>query len=195
MAIYSCADPLLSLDGELAETALELAIERGNAVGAEIIKFSIEGGANAAVAHIQKLSYRLQSVDIPVLIENDQSNAAGSIFQIKRVFLKASGRGIELGMTFDIGNWHWVGEGPQEAASVFADRIRYVHTKGVHKQASRWMAFPLADSQAPWKTLLDAMPDQYPWAVEFPLVDDDLVAVTRNEIARLKQMSGERYVN
>lgn len=43
--------------------------------------------------------------------------------------------------------------------------------------------------------LLDAMPAHCPWAVEFPLVGDDLVAVTRKEICRLKEIRGERYVD
>jgi hypothetical protein len=70
-----------------------------------------------------------------------------------------------------------------------------VHTKGVLKQASRWVAVPIADSQAPWKSILDSLPAQCPWAIEFPLVGADLVEVTRKEICHLKEMSGERYVD
>jgi len=193
--IYSCAAPLFTAQGELADEALDLAIRRGKAIGAETIKFSIGGGAKASSGQMQKLADRLYGSALPVLIENDQSNAAGSIFQLKRFFGKAFDSGLELGMTFDIGNWHWAGECPQVAAAVFADRIRYVHTKGVFKQASRWIAVPVAESQAPWKTLLDAMPSQCPWAIGFPLVGADLVDVTRREISRLKEMSGERYVD
>jgi sugar phosphate isomerase/epimerase len=96
-------------------------------------------------------------------------------------------------MTFDIGNWHWACECPQAAAARFSDRIRYVHTKGVLKQPGRWIAVPLADSQAPWKTLLDAMPVNCPWAIEFPLLGDGLVGVTQREIRRLQDTNGERY--
>lgn len=192
--IYSCADPLFSPEGELAGGVLDLAMYRSKAIGAEAIKFSIGGGAHASRAHMQKLADHLHGAALPVWIENDQSNAAGSIFQLKRFFGKAFDCGLELSMTFDIGNWHWAGECPQVAAAVFADRIRYVHTKGVHKQINRWIAVPLADSQAPWKTLLDVMPAQCPWAVEFPLVGDDLVAVTQKEIDRLREISGERHV-
>lgn len=52
-----------------------------------------------------------------------------------------------------------------------------------------------ADSVEIRSALLDAMPANCPWAVEFPLVGDDPVAVTRKEICRLKEMSGERYVD
>jgi sugar phosphate isomerase/epimerase len=193
--IYSCADPLFSPEGELADATLDLAIRRAGTIEAEIVKFSIGGGANASHEQMQKLVNSLHRSALQVLIENDQSNAAGSIFQLKRFFRKASDCGLELGMTFDIGNWHWAGECPQRASSAFLDRIQYVHTKGVLKQASRWVAVPIADSQAPWKSILDSLPAQCPWAIEFPLVGDDLVEVTRKEICHLKEMSGERYVD
>lgn len=190
--VYSCADPLFSMHGELNEAALGLAMRRAEAIGAAVVKFSIGGGAKATSEQLLKLANSLHAKALPVLIENDQSNAAGSISQLKRFFHKASDCGLNLGMTFDIGNWHWAGECPQVAAAQFADRIRYVHTKGVFKQANRWIAVPLADSQAPWKSILDAMPVECPWALEFPLVGEDLVGVARTEICRLKEMSGER---
>jgi sugar phosphate isomerase/epimerase len=193
--IYSCADPLFSAQGELNDAALKLATCRAHTIGAEVVKFSIGGGANASHEHIQRLADSLHGLAVPVLIENDQSNAAGSIFQLKQFFRKASDCGLEMDMTFDIGNWHWAGECPQRAASAFFDRIQYVHTKGVLKQANRWVAVPIADSQAPWKSILDSVPAQCPWAIEFPLVGDDLVEVTRKEICHLKEMSGERYVD
>jgi sugar phosphate isomerase/epimerase len=193
--IYSCADPLFTAQGKLAVAALNLAIHRAGVIGAKIIKFSIGSGANASQEHIQKLADSLHSLDLSVLIENDHSNAAGSIFQLQRFFRKVSDCGLELGMTFDIGNWHWAGECPQLASAAFLDRIQYVHTKGVLKQANRWVAVPIAESQAPWKSILDSLPAQCPWAIEFPLVGDDLVEVTRKEICHLKEMSGERYVD
>jgi sugar phosphate isomerase/epimerase len=193
--IYSCADPLFSAQGELQFEALDLAVRRAGVIGAETIKFSIGGGASASQIHMQKLADSLHDLELPVLIENDQSNAAGSLFQLQRFFRKASDCGLDLGMTFDIGNWHWAGECPQQALAAFQDRIQYVHTKGVLKQANRWIAVPIADSQAPWKSILDALPARCPWAIEFPLAGDDLVAVTRKEICRLREMSGERYVD
>ena len=193
--IYSCADPLFTPEGTLAEAVFDQAMRSAATLGAEVVKFSIGGGANTSPAQMQYLANRLNGCALRVLIENDQSNAAGSIFQLQRFFRKAADCGLVLGMTFDIGNWHWAGECPQLAAAAFEDRIQYVHTKGVLKQANRWIAVPLIESQAPWKSLLDAMPAQCLWAVEFPLVGNDLVDVTRKEIIRLKEISGERYVD
>jgi sugar phosphate isomerase/epimerase len=193
--IYSCAEPLFSPEGTLEVAAFDRAMHDAKTIGAGIVKFSIGGGANATGEQMQSLAERLHGKALALLVENDQSNAAGSIFQLKRFFRKASENGLDLGMTFDIGNWHWVGECPQAAAVEFADRIRYVHTKGVLKQANRWIAVPITESQAPWKSLLDAMPAGCPWAIEFPLVGDDLAGVTHREVRRLKEIRGERYVD
>jgi sugar phosphate isomerase/epimerase len=106
-------------------------------------------------------------------------------------FLAASdAQGLALGMTFDIGNWHWTGECPQRAAATFAARVRYVHCKGVQRQPQRWIAVPLADSAAPWREVLRALPTGLPWAIEYPLAGDDLLAVTRRELAQLRAVAG-----
>src|SRR3546814_3722163 len=61
-------------------------------------------------------------------------------------------------MTFDMGNWHWVGECPLQAAQVFSSRVKYVHCKGVQRTPARWIAVPLNDSAAPWRAVFRAMP-------------------------------------
>jgi hypothetical protein len=64
--------------------------------------------------------------------------------------------------------------------------VVYVHCKGVQRLPAKWVAVPIAESQAPWRTLLRAMPAGVPWAIEYPLVGDDLVSVTHREIALLR---------
>ena len=91
-------------------------------------------------------------------------------------------------MTFDMGNWHWVGECPQQAARAFGTRVRYVHAKGVQRLPGKWIAVPLADSSAPWRSILRALPPEVPAAIEYPLVGDDLLAVTRAEVAQLRAL-------
>jgi sugar phosphate isomerase/epimerase len=89
-------------------------------------------------------------------------------------------------MTFDMGNWHWTGECPLEAARALAARVAYVHCKGVQRQPRKWVAVPLADSAAPWRTVLRSMPPDVPWAIEYPLAGDDLLAMTRAGIDQLR---------
>ena len=90
-----------------------------------------------------------------------------------------------------MGNWHWTGECPQEAAHSLAARVRYVHCKGVQRDRQRWVAVPLADSTAPWRAVLRAMPAATPWAIEYPLASDDLLGLTRAHVAQLRGLRGE----
>jgi len=58
----------------------------------------------------------------------------------------------------------------------------------VQRQAQRWVAVPLAESAAPWRAVLRAMPAGMPWAIEYPLAGDDLLGVTRAQIEHLRSL-------
>jgi sugar phosphate isomerase/epimerase len=94
-------------------------------------------------------------------------------------------------MTFDMGNWHWAGECPLQAAKALAPLVRYVHCKGVQRQPQRWIAVPLAESAAPWRAVLGHLPADVPWAIEYPLAGDDLLETTRGEIRRLREIAAQ----
>jgi sugar phosphate isomerase/epimerase len=97
--------------------------------------------------------------------------------------------GLAAGMTFDMGNWHWTGECPLEAAQHLGGRVCYVHCKGVQREPRRWVAVPLSDSAAPWRAVLRKLPRDVPWAIEFPLAGDDLLEVTRGQIDHLRDVA------
>ena len=127
--------------------------------------------------------------DRPGPIENDQTVAGGTLAPLQSFFAQANAAGLRLGMTFDMGNWHWTGECPLEAARSCAAQVVYVHCKGVQRQPQRWVAVPLADSAAPWRTILRTMPRGLPWAIEYPLQGDDLVAVTSEHVQGLREIA------
>jgi hypothetical protein len=47
----------------------------------------------------------------------------------------------------------------------------------------------LADSAAPWRAVLRALPAGVPSAIEYPLAGDDLSAVTRSEVECLRALA------
>ena len=130
-----------------------------------------------------------QAAGIELVIENDQTREAGTLAVMKDFFTLANARDVFLGMTFDMGNWHWTGECPLQAAAALAAQVRYVHCKGVQRQPQRWVAVPLAESSAPWRAVLRALPATMPWAIEYPLAGDDLLTVTRQEIDQLRALA------
>jgi hypothetical protein len=70
-------------------------------------------------------------------------------------------------------------------------RVGYIHCKGVQRQPQRWIAVPMTQSSAAWRTMLRSLPGNVPCAIEYPLIGDDLLDVTRTKIQALRAIMGE----
>ncbi|MEO7399473.1 MAG: TIM barrel protein [Polaromonas sp.] len=187
--VYSCADYLWAADGKLDMAALESALAAAKILGAPRMKMAIGGFGPSSSSSLKELRERLQAAGTELVIENDQTPQAGTLAVMQDFFAAANAQGLFLGMTFDMGNWHWTGECPLQAASALAPQVRYVHCKGVQRPPQRWVAVPLAESSAPWRVILRALPANVPWAIEYPLIGDDLPAVTRHQIEQLRALA------
>jgi sugar phosphate isomerase/epimerase len=186
--VYSSADYLWAADGALDRAALQRALDTARTLGAPWLKMAIGGFGASSHTSLTALQDCLQDARVELVIENDQTPQAGTLPALQHFFDAANARGLFLGMTFDMGNWHWTGECPLLAAAALAPQVRYVHCKGVQRQPQRWVAVPLIDSSAPWRSVLRALPADVPWAIEYPLTGDDLLAVTRREIGQLRHL-------
>jgi len=184
--VYSSPEGLWAHHGALDVAALQRALDAAQLLGAPRLKMSIGGFGSASHHELPRLAELLRGQETELVIENDQTAPAGTLDALQAFFRRADEAGLRLGMTFDMGNWHWSGECPQEAARAFCERVAYVHCKGVQRQPRRWVAVPLADSAAPWRAVLRALPRGLPWAIEYPLAGEDLPAVTRDEIRQLR---------
>jgi sugar phosphate isomerase/epimerase len=184
--VYSSPELLWDEKRAFSVGALDQGLARAEALGATILKMSTGPYDAAARDGLSDLKERIQGRAVRLLIENDQTASGGTAPRLARFFADADGAGLDLGMTFDMGNWHWAGECPQEAARSFAARVRYVHCKGVQRKPDRWIAVPLADSLAPWRTLLRSLPVDVPRAIEYPLIGEDPTEVTRRAIVALR---------
>jgi sugar phosphate isomerase/epimerase len=183
--VYSSPDGLWRDDGVFDEAAATRAIDAALMLGAPRVKMSI-GGFDAKRASMKALDCFAQR-GIELVIENDQTAQAGTLDALSAFYGAASSAAAPPpGLTFDIGNWHWTGECPMRACEALAAHVVYVHCKGVQRLPAKWVAVPIADSQAPWRAVLRAMPRGVPWAIEYPLMGDDLTEVTRREIAVLR---------
>ena len=187
-SVYSSPEGLWAEGGWLDSAALNRGIAAATTLGARRLKMSLGDFRASSQGSLWGLKVQLAETRIELVIENDQTVAAGSVPALQHFFDVADRAGVELGMTFDMGNWHWLGECPLQAAKVFGSRVRYVHAKGVQRLPAKWIAVPLADSVAPWRSILRALPPDVPCAIEYPLAGDDLLAVTRNEVAQLRAL-------
>jgi sugar phosphate isomerase/epimerase len=170
-SVYSSPEGLWAEGGWLDSAALKRGIAAATRVGAKRLKMSIGDFQASSHGSLWGLKVELAETRVELVIENDQTVRAGTLAALQAFFEAADHAGLSLGMTFDMGNWHWLG-----------DRVRYVHCKGAQRLPHKWVAVPLGDSVAPWRAVLRALPADVPHAIEYPLVGDDLLAVTRAQI-------------
>lgn len=186
--VYSCPDMLWDASGALNLPSLDRSLASAVSLNASVLKMSIGCFAHASTDTLGVLKQRLAQQHVRLLIENDQTASAGSLEALQQFFGAADASGLNLGMTFDMGNWHWVGECAMQAADIFSARVHYIHCKGVQRQPARWIAVPLTESSAPWRAILRALPRDTPRAIEYPLVGDDVLSVTRAAIDGLRNL-------
>ncbi|QXI30959.1 sugar phosphate isomerase/epimerase family protein [Pseudomonas vanderleydeniana] len=125
-----------------------------------------------------------------LLVENDQTVQGGRIAPLLGFFERVEALELPVGMTFDIGNWHWQDESAIRAARMFGRWVQYVHCKAVERQPSgRLVAVrPRAADLMAWAALLGEFTPGVVRAVEYPLVDDDLLALTRAQVNNLARL-------
>lgn len=185
-SVYSSPEGLWAEGGWLDSAALGRGIAAATTLGAKRLKMSIGDFRASSHGSLWGLKVQLAETRVELVIENDQTVSAGTLPALQAFFDAADRAGLDLGMTFDMGNWHWVGECPLQAAQALGRRVRYVHCKGAQRLPAKWVAVPLADSIAPWRAVLRALPSDVPHAIEYPLVGDDLLAVTRDQVAFIR---------
>ena len=189
-SVYSSPEGLWAEGGWLDNAALQRGIAAATTLGAKRLKMAIGDFRVSSHGSLWGLKVALAETRIELLIENDQTVAAGTLPALQTFFEVADRAGVNLGMTFDMGNWHWLGECPLEAAKALGHRVRYVHCKGVQRLPAKWVAVPLTESAAPWRAVLRALPGNVPHAIEYPLIGDDLLAVTRQQIDLIRAVRG-----
>ena len=187
-SVYSSPEGLWAEGGWLDGAALGRGIAAATTLGAKRLKMSIGDFRASSHGSLWGLKVQLSETRIELLIENDQTVSAGSLPALMTFFNAAESAGVSLGMTFDMGNWHYVGECPIEAAKALGKRVRYVHCKGVQRLLAKWVAVPLSESAAPWRSLFRVLPADVPRAIEYPLMGDDLLAVAREQIAFVRAL-------
>jgi sugar phosphate isomerase/epimerase len=192
--VYSSPTGMWDAAGRFDEAAVRAGLDRAARLGAGWLKMSIGGFAPRAQG-LDALRTLLAGHPVELLVENDQTESAGTVPALAAFFRAADDAGVPLGMTFDMGNWHWVGECPLRAAEAFASRVRYVHCKGVLRRPDRWVAVPLESSAAPWRAVLRALPAAAPRAIEYPLTGADLAGITGRALDALRRLEQPSHDN
>ncbi|NRH25562.1 sugar phosphate isomerase/epimerase family protein [Pantoea stewartii] len=183
-ASYSVPDTLFSEDGKL-NPLLTRYFTEARQLNAQRLKVAL--GNFTGDLYSETLRMLIAEYGVPLTVENDQT-VHGKLQPMLRFFNAAREAALPIGMTFDMGNWHWTGENPEQAAVLLTDQVGYVHVKAAVPQGKSYRAIALDDAGPGWQDLLHRLPARAPRGIEFPLEGDNLIAVTRHYVTLLRNV-------
>ncbi|OCR22246.1 AP endonuclease [Pseudomonas syringae] len=192
--LYSAPLELWLADQTQPNPQLAVTLQRAHVCGAKWLKVSL--GHFTDACDLQTLSEELAHHDVQLLVENDQTAHGGIIAPFCRFFAQVEALSLDIGMTFDVGNWQWQDQNVISAAQQLGRFVQYVHFKAVTRNASdKLVAIPPAEADLPaWRQLLAYMPDAVPRAIEYPLQGDDLLAITRQQVDILARLAPDSQI-
>ena len=121
-----------------------------------------------------------------LVVENDQTDC-GRLQPMQRFNEACQAQNLPISLTFDMGNWLWVGDSPEQAAQNLASTVGYIHVKAAVAHRDSYRAVPPDTADPRWLALLKTLPNDVPRGIEFPLEGQDLVAVTRRYVELLRE--------
>ncbi len=183
LACYSAPAPLFMPDGTL-NPDLPRYLREASILNALWLKVSL--GHFSDKHPLEDLRTLLNESGMTLVVENDQTDC-GQLAPMQRFKAACRVMALPVTLTFDMGNWLWVGDSPEEAARQLAPAVSYIHVKAAvpHKAQFRAVAPDQTDSR--WQDLLNQLPADAPRGIEFPLEGTDLTAVTRHYVNLLRE--------
>jgi len=183
LACYSAPDALFTPDGIL-NPMLPRYLEEAATLNALWLKVSL--GHFSDRQQLDALHALLDETGMTLVVENDQTNC-GQLAPMQRFKAACRVMNLPVNLTFDMGNWLWVGESPEEAAKHLAPAVSYIHVKAAGPHQQQYRAVPPDHDSTRWQALLDQLPADAPRGIEFPLEGPDLTAVTRHYVNLLRE--------
>jgi sugar phosphate isomerase/epimerase len=183
LACYSAPAALFMPDGTL-NPDLPRYLAEASTLNALWLKLSL--GHFCDKQPLEALRTLLNESGMTLVVENDQTDC-GQLAPMQRFKAACRVMTLPVTLTFDMGNWLWVGDSPEEAARHLAPAVSYIHVKAAvaHKDQFRAVAPDHTDTR--WMELLNQLPTDAPRGIEFPLEGADLTAVTRHYVNLLRE--------
>lgn len=183
LACYSAPQPLFMEDGSL-NPQLPVLLQEAQTLRALWLKVSLGHFVNTE--QFDTLRDWLDTSGMALVVENDQT-ACGRLEPMQRFNAACQQHALPVQLTFDMGNWLWVGDSPEDAARQLASSVGYVHVKAATDHHDSYRAIPPDEAEPRWLALLNRLPTDVPRGIEFPLEGTDLTAVTRHYVDLLRK--------
>ena len=183
LVCYSAPEALFAADGSLNPRLSDF-LQEAQTLNALWLKLSL--GHFSHHDDLEALREILQESGMALVVENDQTDC-GQLAPMQRFKAACRVNQLPITLTFDMGNWLWVGDSPEEAARHLAPAVSYIHVKAAEPHHSHFRAVPPDEASGRWLALLDNLPADAPRGIEFPLTGHDLTAVTRRYVNLLRE--------
>ena len=183
LACYSAPQALFADNGEL-NPELPALLAEAQTLNALWLKLSL--GHFLHNQQLDELREILRDSGMALVVENDQTDC-GQLAPMQRFKAACRVHQLPVTLTFDMGNWLWVGDSPEEAARHLAPAVSYIHVKAAEPHHEKFRAVPPDQAADRWLALLDNLPADAPRGIEFPLTGHDLTAVTRRYVNLLRE--------
>ncbi|MEG6020520.1 sugar phosphate isomerase/epimerase [Enterobacter hormaechei] len=183
LACYSAPAPLFMPDGTL-NPDLPRYLSEASALNALWLKVSL--GHFSDKQPLEALRALLDESGMTLVVENDQTDC-GQLAPMQRFKAACRVMTLPVTLTFDMGNWLWVGDSPEEAARLLAPAVSYIHVKAAVPHKAQFLAVAPDQTDSRWRDLLNQLPADAPRGIEFPLEGTDLTAVTRHYVNLLRE--------
>jgi len=183
LACYSAPAALFMPNGTL-NPDLPRYLSEASTLNALWLKVSL--GHFSDKQSLEALRALLDNSGMALVVENDQTDC-GQLAPMQRFKAACRVMALPVTLTFDMGNWLWVGDSPEEAARHLAPAVSYIHVKAAVPHKAQYRAVAPDHADARWLDLLNQLPADAPRGIEFPLEGGDLTAVTRHYVNLLRE--------
>lgn len=163
LVCYSAPEALFAADGSLNPRLSDF-LQEAQTLNALWLKLSL--GHFSHHDDLEALREILQESGMALVVENDQTDC-GQLAPMQRFKAACRVNQLPITLTFDMGNWLWVGDSPEEAARHLAPAVSYIHVKAAEPHHSQFRAVPPDEASARWLALLNNLPADAPRGSNF----------------------------
>lgn len=149
-------------------------------------QFKIVAGYDESINDVDVESLKELMTEYGVLhltLENDQE-AYSTPSKMKKILDKLKDGGIDVGMTFDTGNFLATGQSPIETAKALQEEVTFIHMKNI-KADTKAMTL-IDEGDIPMFELLGIFSEDVNRAIEYPCGNKPFETV-KGEIEKIKQ--------
>ncbi|MCE4994217.1 sugar phosphate isomerase/epimerase family protein [Staphylococcus xylosus] len=179
--LYSIPDAIFLENGEV-NPYIKRYFEEAINLKATHVKMTIGNYQNKA--QLQNLSL-INDQPFVFTIENDQTMQSGTIQNILKFLTEAKNEEINIGYTYDSGNFRYVGEDEIIGAEKLGGYVSYIHLKNVTQSADKLLATSLEQGDIDWRKAISYLPKDVPIALEYPSDDKEEILKDKHSVEGL----------